>query len=171
LINPAESQGVLDLRLVGRGGGARLAAPRQRFGEPPAQRRREVIHEPPVKVDDGQASQLYLERLVRRSFFDARGGVVMRVNCLAGAMVLAATLFSAGCGMDEDVSSPMESVEESEAVVWCSNKSWRVNFYAEPERITLVGWLACQCYRPQTSGGTYSDYTSLVFERVCEPPQ
>ena len=67
----------------------------------------------------------------------------MRVQYLVGGLMLAATLFSVGCGVDEELTSPMESVEESEATVWCTNKSWLINFYAEPEMINIVGWMRC----------------------------
>lgn len=92
----------------------------------------------------------------------------MKVKYLVGGLMLAATLFSVGCGVDEEMSSPMESVEESEATVWCTNKSWLINFYAEPEMINIVGWMRCQCYQPQTRGGdTTGNNIRLAFERTC----
>lgn len=51
--------------------------------------------------------------------------------------------------------------------MWCSDKSWRVDFYAEPELINVVGYLKCQCYQPQTSGGIVTDYMKLAYERTC----
>lgn len=94
----------------------------------------------------------------------------MKVANLAGALLCAATLFSVGCGVEEEVSSPEDpafSVEEQEATVWCTNKSWRVDFFNEPEMITRVGWLQCQCYQPQTRGGTVGTYQRLAYEFTC----
>ena len=99
----------------------------------------------------------------------------MKVANLAGALLCAATLFtagfSAGCGIDEEVSSPEDpafSVEEQAGTVWCSDKSWRVDFFNEPEMITRVGWLQCQCYQPQTRGGTVPGaYQRLAYEFTC----
>lgn len=95
---------------------------------------------------------------------------------------LALTL-SACMGMSEDelVVDPPRSASELQTLdesgepaellapntVWCSDKSWRVDFYAEPELINVVGYLKCQCYQPQTSGGTVTDYMNLAYERTC----
>lgn len=99
----------------------------------------------------------------------------MKVANLAGALLCATMLFTVGCGVDEMtdevVSSPEDpafSIEEQAATVWCTNKSWRVDFFNEPEMITRVGWLQCQCYQPQTRGGTVPGaYQRLAYEFTC----
>lgn len=95
---------------------------------------------------------------------------------------LALTLFACmGMPEEEFVTDPPQSVselsllhdsaEQSEldalATVWCTDKSWRVDFYAEPELINVVGYLKCQCFRPQTSSGIVTDYFKLAYERTC----
>lgn len=72
---------------------------------------------------------------------------------------------------DSAQQSDLDSAEQSEldalATVWCTDKSWRVDFYAEPELINVVGYLKCQCFRPQTSSGIVTDYFKLAYERTC----
>jgi hypothetical protein len=95
----------------------------------------------------------------------------MKVQFFAGALLLAATVFSVGCGVEEEATSPMdpmESIDESAATVWCTNKAWRVDFFAEPAQINRVGWIQCQCYQPQTRSGVVSQYQSLAYEFTCD---
>ncbi len=92
----------------------------------------------------------------------------MHVKAMIGALLLAAGLSSAGCGViEDDTDEPSESTVEDETTVWCSNKAWRVDFYAEPELINVVGWIKCSCYQPQTRSGTTSQYTNLAYEFTC----
>ena len=100
----------------------------------------------------------------------------MKTRFSASALLLAA-LCSTGCALTEEVDevdgaegaeeAPAESVVESEAIVWCSNKAWRVDFYAEPALVNRVGWIQCQCWQPQTRSGTVSNYTHLAYEVTC----
>jgi hypothetical protein len=101
----------------------------------------------------------------------------MQGKKVATGLLFAIALFAAGCAVDEvtqgppspeEFQSPSESTSESEIIVWCSNKSWRVDFYAEPAHINLVGWLRCDCYRPQTRSGTTSNYTNLAYDFTCD---
>jgi hypothetical protein len=93
----------------------------------------------------------------------------MQARAIIGALMFAATTGLAGCAVDSDSAAdePNVSTAEDEIIVWCSDKSWLVNFYAEPEHINLVGTLRCTCFRPQTSTGTTSNFPTLVFERTC----
>jgi hypothetical protein len=68
----------------------------------------------------------------------------------------------------ESVSSEQSELAHPDAIVWCSDKSWRVDFYAEPELINVVGFLQCQCFRPQSRGGTVTNYMNLAYEFTCE---
>jgi hypothetical protein len=68
----------------------------------------------------------------------------------------------------ESVSSEQSELVQPDAIVWCSDKSWRVNFYAEPELINVVGFLQCQCFQPQTRGGTVTNYMNLAYEFTCD---
>lgn len=90
---------------------------------------------------------------------------------LISGVVLAAGLLSAGCGgteADMTMEDPSNLMSrEDEAVVWCTNKSWRVDFYAEPELINVVGYLQCQCYRQQVQVGQVTNYNKLAYEFVC----
>ncbi len=98
----------------------------------------------------------------------------MQVKKFVGAALLAAGLLSAGCGGTEMEPEELSSVEpseltsrEDEATVWCTNKAWKVNFYAEPELINVIGYYQCQCYQPQIRSGATSNYTKLIYERYC----
>lgn len=104
----------------------------------------------------------------------------MQVRTIIGGFLLASGLLSVGCGgtevemeelsnVESQVSreAPSDATSREAQTVWCSNKSWRVDFYAEPELINRVGWLKCDCYRPQTSSGTTSNYTKLAYEFYC----
>ena len=88
--------------------------------------------------------------------------------------VFLAVLGSAGCATTEITGeadpageSAAESTAQSEVVVWCTDKSWQVNFYAEAAHINLVGTLRCDCFRPQTSTGVTSNFPLLVREFTC----
>lgn len=94
---------------------------------------------------------------------------------LTAAMFLAMGLMT-GCAVDEEptVSGPEDqdvSSVEQDATVWCTDKAWRVDFYAEPALINKVGYLQCTCYQPQTRGGITTNYTKLAYQRTCEPLQ
>jgi hypothetical protein len=100
---------------------------------------------------------------------------------------LALTLFACGdmpeeeeSVIDPSLSSPaLEPLAKGESgegsvgvaptnpIVWCSDKGWKVNFYAEPALINLVGFLSCSCYQPQFRSGTTSSYASLAYEYSC----
>jgi hypothetical protein len=67
--------------------------------------------------------------------------------------------------MPEGLASSMPGTTN---VVWCTNKSWRVDFYAEPEHINLVGWFECQCFQPQARVGSTSSHSVLAYEFTCE---
>jgi hypothetical protein len=69
--------------------------------------------------------------------------------------------------LDESASAEQSELAAPNAVVWCSNKSWRVNFYAEPELINVVGFLRCDCYQAQSRGGTVTSYQDLAYEFTC----
>jgi hypothetical protein len=90
----------------------------------------------------------------------------MNSRIFAG-LLLAVGLVSAGCAVDEELSSPSESTTDSEVVVWCSDKSWLVNFYAEPALINVVGSLRCTCFQPQVSLGIQTNYVKLISQRTC----
>ena len=91
------------------------------------------------------------------------------MKIVIGSMLLVAGLCSAGCGIVDDAQDgPSESTATDESIVWCTNKAWRVDFYAEPAHTNLVGWLKCDCYQPQTRSGTTSNYTNLAYEFNCD---
>jgi hypothetical protein len=105
----------------------------------------------------------------------------MQVRTIVGGLLLASGLLSVGCGgteMEMEESSNVESqvsseepsgdaTREAQTTVWCTDKSWRVDFYAEPELINRVGWIKCACYSAQTRSGTTTNYTKLAYEFYC----
>jgi hypothetical protein len=86
-------------------------------------------------------------------------------SILCAVSIAAGSLY--GCGVDDELASPLESTVESEATVWCTDKSWLVESYAEPAQINLTGWLRCDCYRPQTRSGTMVGNFKLVYDFTC----
>jgi hypothetical protein len=89
----------------------------------------------------------------------------MRATSFFIGVLMIVGLLSLGAGASP--TDAAESPADEAAVVWCSNKSWLVNFYAEPELINVVGWLRCQCFRQQTGAGQQTNYAALISERVC----
>jgi hypothetical protein len=89
------------------------------------------------------------------------------------AAVFLVTSLMAGCAVDDEptVSGPDDELDlstvESDVTVWCTDKAWRVDFYAEPALINKVGYLQCNCWQPQRRGGTVSNYTNLAYEFTC----
>lgn len=101
----------------------------------------------------------------------------MRIPALALALAIA--LPSAACiATDDEAGDPAPTAEisadlggattNSPTGVQCSNKSWRVNFYSEPEMVNVVGTLSCVCFQPQLQTGVTTLYAQLAFERVCD---
>jgi hypothetical protein len=89
------------------------------------------------------------------------------------AVVFLVTGLMAGCAVDDEptVSDPDEldlSTIESDVTVWCTDKAWRVDFYAEPALINKVGYLQCDCWQPQKRGGTVTNYTNLAYKITCD---
>ena len=94
----------------------------------------------------------------------------MQAKKLISGVMLAAGLLAAGCGGTEADMAMEEEANLStreDAVIWCSDKNWRVNFYAEPELITLVGYIQCRCWQPRIDSGTVTQYQKLVSEFTC----
>lgn len=95
----------------------------------------------------------------------------MQAKKLIGGVLLAVGLLAAGCGGAE---ADMDAVEDAsnlesreDAVIWCSDKNWRVNFYAEPELINVVGYIQCRCWQPRIDSGIVTNYQKLVSEFTC----
>ncbi|QSQ19069.1 hypothetical protein JY651_27375 [Pyxidicoccus parkwayensis] len=89
---------------------------------------------------------------------------------LFSGVMLAAGLVAAGCGgteagMEMDEASNLSTRED--AVVMCSDKNWRVNFYAEPELINVVGTMTCKCWQPRVDTGIVTQYQKLLSEFTC----
>ncbi|MFP2924782.1 hypothetical protein ACLESO_06110 [Pyxidicoccus sp. 3LG] len=94
----------------------------------------------------------------------------MQAGKLVSGVMLAAGLLATGCGGTEaDMGMEEESNLSSreDAVVWCSDKSWRVNFYAEPELINVVGTMQCRCWQPRVDTGIVTQYQKLLSEFTC----
>jgi hypothetical protein len=65
--------------------------------------------------------------------------------------------------------TPGVTAAGTDSHVWCTNKSWRVNFYSEPELINVVGWIECRCYQRQGHSGQTTQYLKLIYEWTCPP--
>jgi hypothetical protein len=92
----------------------------------------------------------------------------MQTRMVVGAALLAG-LCLAGCAVTGDSGSePSLSTVDQADTVWCSDKSWRVNFYSEPELINVVGTLRCVCFQPQVQTGIYTQNNKLITEITCD---
>jgi hypothetical protein len=87
----------------------------------------------------------------------------------AGVMFVAGLCF-AGCATEPTEPEAGESAASQEVStgVRCSDKSWKVNFYSDATLTTIVGTMSCVCFQLEQLTGVTSNFTSLVFERVCD---
>jgi hypothetical protein len=70
-------------------------------------------------------------------------------------------------GSSAQVSSALRAAPHTSTGVWCSDLSWQDVFWAEPEMITPVGYMTCNCFQLEDLTGVESPYISLNYEIQC----
>lgn len=87
---------------------------------------------------------------------------------LTGVLFVAG-LCLAGCATEPDPEAGESTAsQEVSTGVRCSDKTWKVNFYSDASLTTIVGTMSCVCFQLEQLTGTTSEFTSLVFEHVCD---
>lgn len=88
------------------------------------------------------------------------------MKTFAGVLFVAGLCF-AGCATEPEAGESTAAQEVSTGVR-CSDKTWKVNFYSDATLTTVVGTMSCVCFQLEQLTGVTSNFTSLVFERVCD---
>ncbi len=90
-------------------------------------------------------------------------------NIILGGL-LAAGLLSAGCGGPELTMEAPDSLESREdALPYCGNQSYWIDYYADPGFTTWVGYQSCSCYETAWIGGRRTQYAVTDYLSYCAP--
>ncbi len=101
----------------------------------------------------------------------------MRLRPLSVVFALSAGVCAAACMTSQPTADSRSSVQVSEALrtaphtstgVWCTDLAWQDIFWAEPEMITPVGYMTCNCFQLDDLTGVESPYVSLNYENQCD---
>lgn len=101
----------------------------------------------------------------------------MRLRQLFAVFAFLAGVSATACTTSQTTTDPGSSAQVSEALraaphastgVWCSDLAWQDVFWAEPEMITPVGYMTCNCFQLEDLTGVESPYVSLNYENQCD---
>lgn len=97
----------------------------------------------------------------------------MRLRLAPLSLIVAGAL-ATGCAESPDPADPANTSSMTSELaggvptgVWCSDKTWTVDFYQEAAYIHKVGTMQCICYQQQLLAGVTSNYAKLVREFTC----
>ncbi|RKH25381.1 hypothetical protein D7Y13_24085 [Corallococcus praedator] len=89
----------------------------------------------------------------------------MRAAIIAGLMAVG---MLAGCGGTEgDVGGPPELETRTDELPVCGPSGYEITYYAEPERLTYVGTIMCDCGSGIFAYGSRSPYFVRVSTGSC----
>ncbi len=87
-------------------------------------------------------------------------------NIIGG--LLATGLLLTGCGGAEATVEEEAALETREdALPYCGNESYWIDFYSDAAHTKWVGYKYCECYQTATISGRQTAYSVTDFYSVC----
>ncbi|MCP3059059.1 hypothetical protein LXT21_09770 [Myxococcus sp. K38C18041901] len=91
----------------------------------------------------------------------------MRSRNILGALLMAAG-FMVGCGGAEPLEETQAELDTREdALPFCGNQSYWIDYYSDATLTKMVGYMSCSCYETAWIGGRRTAFAVTEFSNTC----
>ncbi|RYZ35406.1 MAG: hypothetical protein EOO71_35540 [Myxococcaceae bacterium] len=88
----------------------------------------------------------------------------MRAAIIAGLM---AVVGLAGCGGAEPIEEQDSLSTREDALPFCGNQSYWIDYYSDATLSTWVGFMACDCYETAYISGRRTQFAVTDYSSTC----